>query len=100
MDCPSCSGSTRVLDTRVAPGGSIRRRRECEACAERVTTYERFHPKATELERAVIQFIRQLDSAAEETFHITDERRSRVSLRTRNSPSGERAVTESIRQGS
>lgn len=41
MECPACSGQTKVLDSRVAPGGSIRRRRECEACGERFTTYER-----------------------------------------------------------
>ncbi|MDX6667443.1 MAG: transcriptional repressor NrdR [Solirubrobacteraceae bacterium] len=41
MQCPFC-GSTkhRVLDSREA-ADAIRRRRECEACEERFTTYER-----------------------------------------------------------
>lgn len=43
MRCPFCSyDDTRVVDSRPAEGGaSIRRRRECEACANRFTTYER-----------------------------------------------------------
>ena len=43
MLCPLCGGSeTKVVDSRPADqGGSIRRRRECAACASRFTTYER-----------------------------------------------------------
>ena len=41
MKCPHCSGTeSRVIDTR-ASGERIRRRRECSACKERFTTYER-----------------------------------------------------------
>ena len=47
MLCPSCGASdTRVIDSRPAEGGqSIRRRRECEACEHRFTTYERLEPQ-------------------------------------------------------
>lgn len=43
MQCPECShGDSRVVDSRPADGGvSIRRRRECERCDARFTTYER-----------------------------------------------------------
>ncbi len=43
MKCPICSHSeSRVVDSRTTKEGSaIRRRRECEACAHRFTTYER-----------------------------------------------------------
>ena len=43
MQCPFCASSrTRVLDSRPIEGGSaIRRRRSCEACDNRFTTYER-----------------------------------------------------------
>ena len=43
MLCPFCSfESTRVVDSRLTePGDSIRRRRECEGCGNRFTTYER-----------------------------------------------------------
>ena len=44
MKCPFCaSSSSRVIDTRDAEGG-IRRRRECEECERRFTTYERVAP--------------------------------------------------------
>ncbi len=42
MKCPYCSeGSTKVIDTRETTANEIRRRRECQACGERFTTYER-----------------------------------------------------------
>ena len=43
MRCPFCSGSEdKVIETRVSKdGGEIRRRRECESCTRRYTTYER-----------------------------------------------------------
>ena len=43
MRCPFCSADeTRVVDSRLADdGGSVRRRRECEVCGERFTTFER-----------------------------------------------------------
>jgi transcriptional repressor NrdR len=43
MQCPECSfGDTRVIDSRPAEAGvAIRRRRECERCGARFTTYER-----------------------------------------------------------
>jgi len=41
MKCPYCGSSeSRVIDTRDATQG-IRRRRECRACGQRFTTYER-----------------------------------------------------------
>jgi transcriptional repressor NrdR len=41
--CPRCNEvGTRVIDSRdLEAGSTIRRRRECEACAHRFTTYER-----------------------------------------------------------
>src|SRR5689334_10011386 len=43
VHCPYCSHpSTRVVDSRLTePGDAIRRRRECEDCGQRFTTYER-----------------------------------------------------------
>ncbi len=42
MRCPACSHEdTKVIDSRVAADGlSIRRRRECESCQFRFSTYE------------------------------------------------------------
>ena len=43
MRCPKCGGSkSSVVDSRQAEdGNTIRRRRECEECQHRFTTYER-----------------------------------------------------------
>ena len=43
MRCPSCTETdTRVIDSRdLESGSTIRRRRECAACGNRFTTYER-----------------------------------------------------------
>ena len=42
MRCPFCSEQdTKVIDSRlVADGDQVRRRRECQACEERFTTFE------------------------------------------------------------
>lgn len=43
MRCPTCQyNGTRVVDSRPADdGNSIRRRRECEKCGFRFTTFEK-----------------------------------------------------------
>ena len=43
MKCPFCGNEdTRVIDSRPAEdGSSIRRRRQCDACGRRFTTYEK-----------------------------------------------------------
>lgn len=43
MKCPYCSNpDTRVIDSRPAEdGASIRRRRSCDSCGKRFTTYEK-----------------------------------------------------------
>ena len=43
MKCPYCKADdTAVVDTRISEDGdTIRRRRECESCGKRFTTYER-----------------------------------------------------------
>lgn len=42
MHCPFCSADdTKVIDSRlVAEGDAVRRRRECQSCGERYTTFE------------------------------------------------------------
>lgn len=44
MRCPFCgSGDTKVVDSRaIDDNNSIRRRRECEGCKKRFSTYERY----------------------------------------------------------
>lgn len=47
MRCPKCNSTkSSVVDSRQADdGNTIRRRRECEACGNRFTTYERVEEK-------------------------------------------------------
>jgi transcriptional repressor NrdR len=40
MRCPFCNGASHVVDTREV-SNAIRRRRECDQCQKRFTTYER-----------------------------------------------------------
>lgn len=44
MRCPACSNDdTRVIDSRLGDAGAtVRRRRECQSCSHRFTTFERF----------------------------------------------------------
>ncbi|TGE31488.1 transcriptional regulator NrdR [Desulfosporosinus sp. Sb-LF] len=44
MHCPFCgNGDTKVLDSRqVEEGTAVRRRRECDRCLRRFTTFEKF----------------------------------------------------------
>jgi transcriptional repressor NrdR len=43
MRCPHCQSDTKVVDKRDS-GEHTRRRRECLACSQRFTTYERLEP--------------------------------------------------------
>lgn len=54
MLCPTCGASeNRVIDSRPAEnGGAIRRRRQCEACGARFTTYERLEPQFMVMKRS------------------------------------------------
>lgn len=47
MRCPNCSADdTRVIDSRLGDGGAtVRRRRECQKCRGRFTTFERLELK-------------------------------------------------------
>jgi len=50
--CPSCEAQTRVLESRSAPDGAVRRRRECASCGRRFTTFERREPELYVLKRS------------------------------------------------
>lgn len=50
MNCPKCGGKTSVIDSRPSAEGSvIRRRRSCDACQDRFTTFEVYLP-ATQID--------------------------------------------------
>lgn len=46
MFCPKCKTNTYVVDSRDVEASAVRRRRECEKCRYRFTTYERLEPVA------------------------------------------------------
>lgn len=54
MHCPTCGATdNRVIDSRPADNGlAIRRRRECEVCGQRFTTYERVDPQLMVVKRS------------------------------------------------
>lgn len=48
MNCPFCNyQDSRVLESRLSQENSIRRRRACEECGKRFTTYERLEAMQT-----------------------------------------------------
>ena len=52
MKCPYCGKeNTRVIDSRPTDDSSIRRRRQCDECGKRFTTYERLKPFRLRLSR-------------------------------------------------
>lgn len=40
MLCPDCGEQTKILQTRLMSGGSVKRRRECLDCEKRFTSVE------------------------------------------------------------
>lgn len=52
MDCPRChKADLSVIDSREADSDSIRRRRVCDGCQFRFTTYERIEPQKLLVEK-------------------------------------------------
>lgn len=60
MFCPFCNHrESRVLESRLTNDNSVRRRRECESCGKRFTTYEKLE---------VIQFLVVKRSGTRDTY--------------------------------
>ena len=57
MKCPNCENTnTRVIDSRLTEKGyTIRRRRACESCDFRFTTYEYVYPKKIVIKKTGIR---------------------------------------------
>lgn len=74
MKCPACGGDALVLDVR-ASGEAIRRRRECDRCHARFTTYEvqgaeRQGRKSGEITNRITKIIEELSLLAEPLVKI------------------------------
>ena len=89
MKCPYCGdAATKVVDSRSAPGG-VRRRRECQECAERFTTYEQY--------QSTVVMIVKKDGRREEFQREKLLHGLRVAARKRPLPAGSiEAIVEEI----
>ena len=76
MKCPFCNAeNTRVIDSRPADDAfSIRRRRQCDVCDRRFTTYENREPYSREkLQNGILQSCHKRPVSVEEITRIVDE---------------------------
>lgn len=89
MKCPYCGHmASKVIDSRTSDDG-VRRRRECQACAERYTTYEQF-------QRSVVMVIKK-DGRREEFQREKLLHGLRSAVQKRPLPTGSvDAIVESI----
>lgn len=88
MKCPYCGDeNTRVIDSRPADDGdSIRRRRQCDACDKRFTTYEKVE--------TIPVFVIKKDNTREPYDRSKIERGIMLSVRKRSIPLDE--ITDMI----
>ena len=68
MKCPFCGkDNTKVIDSRPTDDSAIRRRRQCDACGKRFTTYEKVEEKeipAKVIGEIVMEKLKDLDEVA------------------------------------
>ncbi len=90
MKCPSChQDNDRVIDSRACDDGfGIRRRRECQFCERRFTTYER-------IERACIKVIKR--DGTREPFE-REKLRNGLEIACRKRPVSEDQIEEILTQ--
>ena len=90
MKCPYCGAQDKdhVLDSRpVREGASIKRRRECEECARRFTTFE-------EIEELRLTVVKR-QGRAREPFDRTKLRRA-IEIACKKRPVSEEQITEAV----
>ena len=60
MKCPFCSSEdTKVIDSRTTIDGSTKRRRECNNCLKRFSTYERFEESPIYVDNRRVKYERE-----------------------------------------
>lgn len=107
MKCPFCNqANTKVIDSRPADdNSSIRRRRECDECGKRFTTYEKVETiplivvkkgnirepyDRSKIERGIIKSCHKRPVSAEQISTLIDEIETRIfSLEKKEIPSTE-----------
>jgi transcriptional repressor NrdR len=112
MICPFCaSDNTQVLESRIVEEGTaIRRRRECEKCNKRFTTYEkvkrsvlwvikkdgRREPfEADKLKRGILRAIEKRPVSLDQVNNIVDQV-EREMLRKQNEEIGSKAIGSAV----
>lgn len=81
MNCPFCDHeTTEVKDSRMTVGNAIRRRRKCQACAAKFTTFERVSShlsrggrRAADVPAYVLRILKVAVKALERAQARTDE---------------------------
>ncbi|WP_020205621.1 MULTISPECIES: transcriptional regulator NrdR [Cupriavidus] len=88
MKCPFCAHpNTQVLDTRMSEeGDTVRRRRRCESCDRRFTTYER-------IERSFPAIVKKNGSRAD---YVRDKLKDSMRLALRKRPVSAEAIDAAI----
>lgn len=71
VQCPQCNGESCVIDSRDGEDAR-RRRRKCNKCSHRYTTYE-IHAKNYERMRRFRVDVRQIDSAIATLHEIREQ---------------------------
>lgn len=71
VQCPQCNGESSVIDWRDGEDAR-RRRRKCNKCSHRYTTYE-IHAKDYERMRRLNVDVRQIDSAIATLHEIREQ---------------------------
>jgi transcriptional regulator NrdR family protein len=74
IPCTECDGPTTVTDTRPTTiddnlGASTRRRRSCDRCGHRFTTYETLGSKTTEAFEEMVRITAEITLANAEQAH-------------------------------
>ena len=86
MRCPYCNhDETQVVETRESDeGGVVRRRRRCQHCEKRFTTYERPEialPAVVKKDGARVDFDPATGELVEQVLHVSDPGSREVSVR-------------------
>lgn len=70
MDCPKCKYyNTLVVDTRNNKDYTvIRRRRECQKCGYKFTTYERIEPEEMKIENKARRTLEKIERILDSDF--------------------------------
>ena len=88
MECPKCQSETRVIDSRSTPKGT-RRRRKCDKCGHKNTTYE-VSLVMVELYESQFKRVKELEK---QVHDLTKKKQGASSARTWTESEKQRLIT-------